>query len=73
MGSVFNLSGMAGTLLLRTLNWSVYILIYRVSIGDPIKILYYFFKIRSHFEKVVQNFELKRVGDAHKGYKLTSY
>ena len=35
------------------------------------KILYYFFKIRSHFEKLVQNFELKRIGGAPKGHQLT--
>ena len=33
------------------------------------KILYYF-KIRSHFGKLVQNFELKRVVGAHKGHQF---
>ena len=32
------------------------------------KILYYFSKIEYHFGEVVQNFELKRVGGAPKGY-----
>ena len=32
--------------------------------------LYYFSKIRSYFKKLVQNFELKRVGGAHKCYQF---
>ena len=43
--------------------WGRQALVIRVSIGDlqlfKFKILY--FKIRSHFEKIVQNFELKRL------------
>ena len=39
------------------------------STSNPFKfkILYYFVKIRSHFEEIVQNLELRRVGGAPKG------
>jgi len=28
------------------------------------KILYYFLKVRSYFKKIVENFEIKRIGGA---------
>ena len=36
------------------------------------KILYYFFKVRSYFKKIVENFEIKRIGGASKGYQFAS-
>ena len=40
----------------------------KLTLGASPVLLYYFFKIKFHFRKVVKNFELKRVGGTPRRY-----